>query len=69
MCVSLKSHFLNTDWCMFYNAWCFLYSAVPMDLDVKMKAVMLAACFLIVSSSSVLCTCEFILCAVHCAEL
>jgi hypothetical protein len=41
----------------------------PMDLDVKMKAVMLAACFLIVSSSSVLCTCEFILCAVHCAEL
>ena len=31
---------------MFLNAVIFL---VPMDLDVKMKAVMLGACFLIVS--------------------
>jgi len=29
-------------------AYCLLYT-VPMDLDVKMKAVMLGACFLIVS--------------------
>lgn len=29
--------------------WCALHNAVPMDLDVKMKAVMLGATFLIVS--------------------
>ena len=37
-------------------------SIVPMDLDVKMKAVMMGACFLIVSvtSSSVLTTHQYL---------
>lgn len=34
---------------VFYNAGAINFATVPMDLDVKMKAVMLGACFLIVS--------------------
>ena len=34
---------------MYMSGTCALHNAVPMDLDVKMKAVMLGATFLIVS--------------------
>ena len=53
-------------WCKLFGIWRWIYHiadpihthththihTVPMDLDVKMKAVMLGACFLIVSSTA-----------------
>lgn len=36
---------------MYHSRHSVFHPTVPMDLDVKMKATMLAACFLIVSKS------------------
>lgn len=36
----------------------------PMDLDVRMKAVMIGACFLIVSETLNIChSCQFVICS------